>query len=285
MKTSVMLGNLRQPFEQSLETTHRLGISAVQLPTEGQWAPETFDATARHKLLKALEQYELGISALWAGFIDLGNDAEIEAKLPAIQRTLDMAADVGAGIAAYHVGIIPHSTQGARWQSYLRNAETIARYGEKAGACLAIETGPEPPAVLEKLLTTVDSAGLRINYDPANLIIWPALLAKRREWAARAGRTGPYDEDTALREYEPVEGVHRLRNYIVHVHAKDAKVVDGQYAEVPLGEGWVDWPRFLGFLKKDGYDGYIAIEREVKAEAEADIAHAVNFLKGQMQKS
>ena len=49
--------------------------------------------------------------------------------------------------------------------------------------------------------------------------------------------------------------------------------------EVPLGEGWVDWPRYVGYLRECGYTGYFAIEREVGENALADIKKAVDFLK------
>ncbi len=54
---------------------------------------------------------------------------------------------------------------------------------------------------------------------------------------------------------------------------------DGTGKEVPLGDGWVDWPRYVGYLRECGYDGYFAIEREVGANPQADIKKAVDFLR------
>ncbi|MBQ7649862.1 MAG: sugar phosphate isomerase/epimerase [Victivallales bacterium] len=48
---------------------------------------------------------------------------------------------------------------------------------------------------------------------------------------------------------------------------------------MPLGEGSVDWTRYLAALSEVGYNGYLTIEREVGANPEADIRTAVNFLK------
>jgi hypothetical protein len=153
-------------------------------------------------------------------------------------------------------------------------AGEIARYGEKVGACLAIETGPEPPAVLERLIHTLgDSPGLRINYDPANLILWPAGFAQRQGV--------PYDREQAWAEFEPVEGARRLGQYIVHTHAKDALVhADGKRQEVPLGTGWVEWARYISLLREAGFDGYFAIERETGDDPVGDITRAVQFLRG-----
>lgn len=52
-----------------------------------------------------------------------------------------------------------------------------------------------------------------------------------------------------------------------------------KFREVPLGEGGVNWNAYLQALKDIGYTGYLTIEREVKANPEADIKLAVDFLK------
>jgi sugar phosphate isomerase/epimerase len=103
---------------------------------------------------------------------------------------------------------------------------------------------------------------------------------------------------------DPVKAVYALKDFIVHTHAKDGvqykpcdpvKVynafaeggVEGLnigelFNELPLGEGSVDWDRYLAALSEVGYDGYLTIEREVGANPEADIRTAVNFLKGKI---
>jgi sugar phosphate isomerase/epimerase len=82
-----------------------------------------------------------------------------------------------------------------------------------------------------------------------------------------------------MARYDPHEGVRVLGPYVVHTHAKDALVHDdGRAQEVPLGDGWIDWPRYVGLLREAGFDGYFAIEREVGADPVGDITKAVRFL-------
>jgi sugar phosphate isomerase/epimerase len=148
----------------------------------------------------------------------------------------------------------------------------IAEHGDKVGACLAIETGPEPPLVLKRLIETVGSKAIRVNYDPANLVLWPAAFCEREK--------RPYDKAEALRDFQPVDGVKVIGKYVVHTHAKDALVHEnGKRQEVPLGQGWVEWPRYVGLLREAGFNGYYAIEREVGADPVGDIRKAVGFLK------
>jgi sugar phosphate isomerase/epimerase len=140
------------------------------------------------------------------------------------------------------------------------------------GVIMAIETGPESPFVLRSFIDQVNSPALKVNYDPANFVIWPALLAKR------SGKK--YCEREALEAFIPTEGVNVLGPYIVHVHAKDALVEpSGEARETPLGEGWVRWNRFFDLLDRYGFDGYIAIERERSGDKLAQIQQAADYLR------
>ena len=114
--------------------------------------------------------------------------------------------------------------------------------------------------------------GVRVNFDPANLIMCVA--------------------------DDPVKGVGILGKYIVHTHAKDGKrllEVDPEilygivitedeffnqaaFIETPLGEGQVDFKKYLKALDDIGYRGYLTIEREVGGSPEADIKMAVEYL-------
>ncbi len=291
MNLSLMLNNLRQPFEESLNTVQRLKIPAIHLSADGRWDPAVCDTTCRKQLRSALDGRGLAISALsgCGRAIDLGQPNQAKDNIATAQKALEMAADLmgAAGVAGIwqdHVGVIPSSPDGPRWDSFVRCTQAIARHGEKVGACLAVETGPEPAFAVENLLRTVGSTALRVNYDPANLILYPALFRSDPHLIEKFGRpAGPYEKAAAFREFEPIEGVRRLGRFIVHTHAKDA-LVDGAVArEVPLGMGWVDWPRYLRLLKQVGYMGYLAIERETGADPVGDIAQAAAFLREQLQ--
>jgi sugar phosphate isomerase/epimerase len=79
---------------------------------------------------------------------------------------------------------------------------------------------------------------------------------------------------------DPVQGVHVLKDYIVHTHAKDGiKTGEKSFLEVPLGKGGVDFDKYLAALNQVGYKGYLTIEREVGDSPADDIKMAVDFLK------
>jgi len=274
LKVAIMLGSLRlEPYE-GMKKAAELGVSGLHISVDGtMFAPENLDAAARKELVRHLGTLGLEISAIscWGGQVDLTHADQHETNLPWAYRVLDLAADLGCGIWQGHIGIIPGDFESEKGKAALEAAHRIAEHGEKVGACLAIETGPEPPVVLRSLIETVGSPAIRINYDPANLVLWPPHLFQRE------GR--PYDKAEAMARYDPHEGVKVLGPYVVHTHAKDALVhEDGRPQEVPLGDGWIDWPRYVGLLKEQGFEGYFAIEREVGEDPVSDITKAVRFL-------
>lgn len=275
LKIAVMLNSLRMEPYEGFEKIAEMGVTGVHLSVGGgPFSPDNMSKQDRSDLLAHLDSLGLEISAVsaWGGNVHLEEDDCSEALAQA-RDVLELAADLECAIWQGHVGIMPEDVNDPGWTNHVRHHEEIAKHGEAVGACLAIETGPEPPYVLKRLIETIGSDAIRINWDPANLILWPARFAKD------AGEE--YDRDKWFDLYQPVEGLDLVGEYVVHVHAKDALVhEDGERQEVAFGQGWVDWDAFIGKLCHDhGYDGYFAIEREVGENPVDDIQTAVDFLK------
>lgn len=288
-----MLSNLGLPLTEALDAVVKMDIPAVQLRV----VPSD-DAAARRAMKQETQARGLRVSAIC---VDTGDLGETDSEVPMLEKVkplIDASVELCDGelaICQTHVGVMPHTMQGARWDKYIESCAAVAAYAHSMNATLAMETGPEPPRVLEALLKTVNSPGLSINYDPANFILWPPILVHHPEYQVKTEvPLKPYNREEALREYEPMEGVKRLAPYIVHTHAKDGRVDErradaaetdplAQWADVPLGEGWIDWPKYLRLLKDNGFDGALAIEREAGSDPVGEITHAVNFLKAQLK--
>ncbi|MCD6352316.1 MAG: sugar phosphate isomerase/epimerase [Armatimonadetes bacterium] len=275
LKIAIMLGSLRMEPYAGMEKAREMGADALHISISGgPFSPENCQGAARKELLNHVRSLGLEISAVsgWGGEVDLGDDEDVTEHIERGKRFLEMAADLECGIWQGHIGVMPEDPTDPRWERFVNRCGEIAEHGEKVGACLAIETGPEPPPVVKRLIETIGSEAIRVNYDPANLILWPPALAKR------SGE--PYDRQAAWEKFMPVEGADLLGPYVVHVHAKDAFAADdGTAREVPLGEGQIDWPAFVSNLKKHGFDGYFAIEREVGENPVKDIQTALDFLR------
>jgi len=274
LKIGILLYNLHLPTGEGLRAIADMGVPGVHLLAHGEWAPESLDAASRKAAVKKVKSYGLEITALqgWGGEEDLGDPTGLDERISYGMRCLELASDLGCRIWSAHVGVMPFDTASARWRCFVDSLGRLARYAEGIGALMGIETGPEPPFVLRRLIDEVGSPALGVNYDPANLIIWPAYLKQQ------AG--GRYEKDAAIELYQPNEGPRLLGPKVFHTHAKDALVQsDGTYLEVPLGEGWVDWPRYVANLQAQGYDGYFSVEREVADDPLGDVRRAVEFLK------
>ena len=275
-----MLSNLKLPFEEALQAVSQMEIPAVQV-----LITKDDDAAQRRMMKQSIAVRGLQISAICVDAGDLGESQSDQPHTDSLKPLIDAAremCDDEIAICQTHVGIMPYTMQGPRWDAFVGSCGALAEYSRQAGVCLAMETGPEPPRVMEALLKTVNSPGLGVNYDPANFIIWPGMLSRSDEFVGKTQTpVKPYDKEEALLEFEPVDGVLRLAPYIVHTHAKDARGNES-WVDVPLGEGWVDWPRYLRLLKENGYDGYLAIEREGGDDCVGEISRGAQFLKQQL---
>ncbi len=274
LKIAVMLGNLRMDRYEAMEKVVEMGVPGIHITAGGDWDARTMDSQARRDLVKHVRGLGLEISAIscWGGQVDLTVDDNWDENVEWGCQNLELAADLGCGIWQGHCGIMPEDTSDIRWERMVDGMAKMAVRGEAVGACLAIETGPEPPYVLRRVINTVGSKAIRVNWDPANMILWGARFCKD------AGE--PYHREKWIEKFQPNEGARALADVIVHTHAKDALVhEDGTRQEVPLGQGWVDWPRYVGYLREAGYDGYFAIERETGDDPVGDIQKAVDFLR------
>lgn len=270
----VMLDSFRQSVDQALESARKVGAQGIQVyATRGEMAPENMNAQARREFLAKVKDHGLTISALCG---DLGRgfgNAELNPELiEKSKRILDLAKDWETDVVTTHIGVVPADSAHPRYAVMQDACGQLAAYADSVQAHFAIETGPETSAVLKGFLDGLHSRGVAVNLDPANLVMV----------------TGD----------DPVQAVHHLKDYIVHTHAKDGRklheknpeiiygvvpddgiVTDAAFIEVPLGEGQVDFPRYLAALEEVGYRGFLTIEREVGDNPYGDIQKAVAFLK------
>ena len=269
----VLLDSFRCPVPQALKKAKKAGVTGIQVySTYGEMAPENMTPGKRREFSDRVKSEGLTVSALCG---DLGEGFYRKEKNPALieksKRILELARDLECRIVTTHIGVIPASPAHERYQILQEACLAMARAADSLDAHFAIETGPEPAAVLKPFLDGLHSTGVAVNLDPANLVMV----------------TGD----------DPVQAVYTLKDYIVHTHAKDGRRLyyrspeeiygltaseipaSPSFEEVPLGEGNVDFPRYLAALSEIGYQGYLTIEREVGDNPEADICKAVEFLK------
>ena len=261
---------------RGMEVAVELGVEGVHIGACGGGLDlENKTSAERAEIRKRIHGYGLEVSAMigWGGNVDFGEAEDWQENIEWGKRLNEVAVDMADGLWMSHVGIMPEDTSDPRWARFTDALGQLATHGESVGATVALETGPEPPPVVRRMIEQIDSPGLRVNFDPANLLIWPPIIAKRRGFE--------FDYERAMRDFDPVEGLRTLIPYVVHAHAKDSVLrPDGTSDEVPLGTGMTNWPELHAIFQANDYPGFYAIEREVGEDAMGDVRNAVEFLKG-----
>ena len=261
---------------RGMEIAVELGVEGVHVGAMGGGLDlQNKTSAERAAIRERIRGYGLEVSALigWGGNVDFGEEKDWQKNVDWGKRLNETAVDVAGGLWMAHVGIMPEDSSDPRWARFTDALGQLATHGESVGATLALETGPEPPPIVRRMMEQIDSPALRVNFDPANLLIWPPIIAKRRNF--------PFDYERAMRDFDPVEGLRTLIPYVVHSHAKDSVLhPDGTAAEVPLGTGMTNWPELHAIFQANNYPGFYAIEREVGEDAMADVRNAVEFLRG-----
>jgi sugar phosphate isomerase/epimerase len=280
----IMVDSLRLNLRDGLAKAKELGADGVQIyAVEGEMDPENLSPRDRKELKSYIESLGLRISALCGDLAGHGfQDAKVNsAKIEKSKRILDLAVDLGTQIVTTHIGIVPNQVNDPVYDTMQRACEELGVYAKSLDAYFAIETGPEKSAHLKQFLNSLSTNGVSVNFDPANMVMV----------------TGD----------DPAQGVHNLKDYIVHTHVKDGirlREVDprevygalgyepmshdriaedaasgASYRELALGEGHVDFDNYFKALQDIGYTGYLTIEREVGDQPEVDIAKAIDFIR------
>ena len=276
MKIGILADCFGLGFEEGIKKAAEMKVDGVQLyAVEGELAPENMSAEKRVWARNLVKENGLVVSAICG---DLGDGGiafaeRNEGKVAYTKKIVDLALDLDCRIITTHIGVVPEAPSHPRFEVIAKALKELGDYAHERGARFAIETGPETAVTLCKMLDYVNSPGIGVNLDPANLIM----------------STGD----------DPVAAVHTLKKYIVHTHAKDGNLYklsdleisygmvpwpedyseDDCYAEVPLGEGQVPWDNYIAALREIGFDGFLTIERECGDDPARDIQLAIDFLK------
>jgi sugar phosphate isomerase/epimerase len=282
MKIGAMVESFRAGLERGLQAAREVGADGVQIfATGGEVSPSKLSREQRAALRRRLADMDLELAALCGDFGGHGFTVESDnpKRIDDSCRIMDLALDLGCRVVTTHVGVIPADAAHPRYAVLKRACVALGRYGERAGATFAIETGPEPAAVLRSFLEDVGCPrGLGVNFDPANLAM---VIAE--DIPAAAATLGPWIVHTHAKDglqLKPVDPEQLYdafaRGGIEGFHATD------YIREVPLGQGAVPWSEYLAALRAADYDGYLTIEREVGDDPRRDIEQAVRFLRAQL---
>lgn len=246
----------------------RLGIDVVQIACgdphhaaweEGEALPD-FAKAAGFRMTGAMlgfpgEDYTTPQTIQKSG--GFGNPATRPERLERFQWALKRTRDLGLNDLMLHAGFLPEPGDPDR-KPFLDTLAKVSDLAKSKGVTVSFETGQETADLLRRTLDDLKCPNLKINFDPANMILYE--------------------------KGDPLRAVEILGPDIRSVHVKDAiqtKVPGTWGDEVPLGKGQVNIRQFVKTLQKVGYKGPLCIEREVGNQEErmADVAHGIRYLR------
>lgn len=272
----VMTDSFKTDFKEAVKKAKQMGAEGIQTYcTNGGFSPKKMSTEKINEVLDIVKSNGLVFSAicgdLGRGFTDKEKNA---GNIEKSKKIMELAKRLECDIVTTHIGVVPADRSIERYKIMQEACFALAEFADGMGSHFAVETGPETSETLKTFLDSLNSKGVAVNLDPANLVMV----------------TGD----------DPVRAVYNLKDYIVHTHAKDGiklkecnpefiyKVVHpipteysegGFFREVPLGTGKVDFKAYLKALSDIGYKGFLTVERECGENPETDIKIAVDYLK------
>ncbi len=251
LEIGVMFWGGGDPVE-TLREMKGLGVRCGQIGVPGDM---DLGVKAREAWKSALATEQFTLVTVFAAY-----NGESYADIPTVQKTVgfippatrserekrtlecsDFAAAVGAPGIATHIGFVPEDSSAADYVAVRDMVRRVCDHAAARNQTFALETGQEPAKTLLHFFKDAGRANLRINFDPANMILYGS--------------------------GDPIEALGVLAEHVVSVHCKDGdwppKGVPGALGtEKPLGQGAVGMERFVGKLKQIGYKNPLNIERE-----------------------
>ena len=271
----VIIDSFRCETFEAIKKAAALKASGIQMGcADGENTPDKLSTEKRKEMLKFVKDNGMVFSAICGDLGQFGNKEINPERIEKSKRIMELAKELESDIVTTHIGVVPEDPNHDRYKIMQEACFELSRYADSIGSHFAIETGPETSAVLKGFLDSLNSTGVAVNLDPANLVMV----------------TGD----------DPVQAVYNLKDYIVHTHAKDGVMFTKgnpeyiysvvhpvpeefkgvkYFQEVPLGKGSVDFPAYLKALEDIGYKGFLTIEREVGEDPAKDITIAADFLR------
>lgn len=253
-KIGLRLDSLREPPRDAMRTAAALKMKGVEINVAaGDLTPEAMDRQARKHLLHFLEDLDLEIAALGG---DVGYRSEDGGLLELfVERTceiIDFATDLGVPMVTTSIGTTPEDPEGVGHQAATEALTVVGDHAANRERQVALSAGLGEPKTLRDFLDHLASDGLRVNYDPANMVV------------------GGYD---------PAGPIELLGEYIAAVRVRDARrYLDGSAEELSLGEGDVPYDDVVDALDGIDFGGYFVIARHPQEDQWDEIERAREFL-------
>jgi L-ribulose-5-phosphate 3-epimerase len=212
-----------------------------------------------YSLSQYIRNQGLEVSALAINFGDNGLLTDnLEKIVEKYKRIVEIGKILNSNIITAHIGEIQRDSNSKEYEMMFDMCNTIGTISTQMESTFAIETGSEEVEILIDFLDSVQSNGLAVNFDPANIVM--------------------------SKKGDPIESIKVLKRYLVHTHMKDCKKgVKGNspgFTETLLGDGDINFTSILECLEEIDYFGYLTVERNEYKNVDTGMERSIrNFRK------
>jgi sugar phosphate isomerase/epimerase len=233
----------------------KMAADGIQVNAQGDVSPVVLGETGRREFRNLLRSFNQELAALNVPLRRGLDSAEnLQERLDYLRAVMQLAFDLGARRVVAPCPAIPDDVTTPRAQTMRESLRVLGEHGDRIGTVLALEIGFDPAEKVKQYLAGFDSGSLKVTFDPANFL---------------------------MHGHDPLANLAPLKDYLAHVHARDARAasLSRGLEEVPLGAGDVDWMAFTATLQVLDFDGFLTVERDQGDDKFHDVANGVKFLR------
>ena len=262
------LGTPGYSLAEALELFADSGLDGAEIIWQNGYKaaiPEDDNGEVRDAVKRQARKLDLRIGCLTPYVTELNSpdEATRHRDIARIQAAIQVASDLECPRMRIYGGTLVEATPAIeiapRWSYLVDSLAGLGSFAWSHGVVLCVENHFSTMTVSAndtlRLVTEVDSPGVGILYDQANLAF-----------------THREDFEEAIRLQAP---------WIRHVHVKDLEFIDphrelatGAVASIDkanrihmsrmIGDGILDWAAIIGQLRSSGYDGSYSLEYEYR---------------------
>jgi L-ribulose-5-phosphate 3-epimerase len=255
LKIGIVVESTGLSIRQAISQAAKMAAAGVQIDAGGDLSPDAISETGRREFRNLLRSFNQELAALNVPLrhgIDVNEN--LQPRLEHIRKVMQLAFDLGARRVVVPCPKIPEDAATPRAQTMREALVALGSFGDRIGSVVALEIGYDPAEKVKAYLSGYDSGSLKVTYDTANMLI---------------------------HGHDPIANLAPLKDYLAHVHARDARSASLSRGlhEVPVGAGDVDWMAFMATLQVLEFDGFLTVEREQGENKLLDVTNGVKFLK------
>ena len=248
MRLGVITDEVSQNIREAAEFAVHFGLEALELRSVNDRGPFAWTENDVNEIKQVADEFGLKIAAISSPLFkcDITDEKAVAEHIEGFRKCAEYCRILGCNmIRGFDFWKCGASVE-ERAEKYLPIVDICTEY---AVYCV-IENEPAThggsPAKVLELVKSIDSPWVKLLFDPGNTPFY-------------ADAVRPYPDDYEL-----------VKEYMMHMHIKDAVRENGGGRAVCVGTGLVDYPGLLAALKRDGYDGYMCLETHYRHSGELD---------------